>query len=49
MIKDPTCPTCDAEIPVSKEEDGESTCCPYCGTTLKLRLQGETWEAEEDY
>lgn len=48
-MKDPVCPLCDAEVPVTAEQDGEATYCPYCGMTLRVRIKGEAWEAEEDY
>lgn len=48
-MKDPACPMCDAEVPVTPDQDGESTYCPYCGMILRVRIKGENWEAEEDY
>lgn len=46
-----TCPTCDAEVPLSGDEKvGEQTFCPYCHTPLALRkTKTDEYYLEEDY
>ena len=48
-MKDPICPICQAEVPLSGEEShGDSIYCTYCEMELRLKRKGNEWEAEED-
>ena len=37
-MKEPMCPSCEAELCLSgEEEDGDCVFCPYCGNELRLK------------
>jgi len=48
--QEPSCPTCDADIPLSGDEaPGDEIFCPYCRAPLTLSGKGDEIELEEDY
>ncbi len=48
-MNDPTCPICQAEVPLSgEEESGDEVFCTYCEMELRLKRNGQKWEVEEE-
>jgi hypothetical protein len=50
MIKDLTCPICDADIPLDGDEmSGDLVVCSYCSMTFKMLKNQEDWTLVEDF
>jgi hypothetical protein len=50
MIKDLTCPICDADIPLDGDEmSGDLVVCSYCSMTFKMLKKTEDWTLVEDF
>jgi hypothetical protein len=52
MTREPPCPICSADLPLSGEEKaGDEVFCAYCGTPARLVASGDSddFEAEEDF
>jgi len=50
MIKDLTCPICDADIPLDgNETSGDLVVCSYCSMTFKMLKKMEDWTLVEDF
>ena len=51
MTREPSCPVCSADLPLSGDEKkGDEVFCAYCGTPARLTAAAgsEECEAEED-
>ncbi len=52
MAREPTCPVCEADVPLGGDERaGDEVFCSVCGAPLKLAKgdSEEEMEAEEDF
>jgi hypothetical protein len=50
MIKDVTCPICDADIPLDGDEtSGDLVLCSYCKMTFKMLKKMDDWTLVEDF
>jgi len=50
MIKDLTCPVCDADIPLDGDEtSGDLVVCSYCGMSFKMLKKMDDWTLVEDF
>jgi uncharacterized protein YbaR (Trm112 family) len=52
MVRDLCCPVCNADIPLSGEEQvGEEVYCTYCNAPFTLTKKGSSdeFEVEEDF
>lgn len=44
-MKDPLCPTCDAELfPEGTDESATFVFCHYCGSPLRVKFLNGEWE-----
>jgi hypothetical protein len=50
MIKDLTCPICEADIPLDGDEkSGDMVVCSYCSMTFKMLKKTDDWTLVEDF